>query len=75
MNQKLPIEEVKKLSEDRLMALPGVIGVAIGTTEDRLQHVIKVYVDQRTSDLEKQIPNQIEGYPVEIEIRKGFRAW
>ena len=69
------IEEVKTDWEERLMAMPGVMGVGIGLTQDRQQTCIKVYVNRQASAQVDQIPQEIEGYPVEVEIRKPFRAF
>jgi len=69
------IEAVKAAWEEQLMARPGVMGVGIGLTEDGQEKCIKVYVNSKASALAAQIPNDIEGYPVEIEIRKTFRFW
>jgi hypothetical protein len=73
MNNK-SIEEVKAAWEQRLMAQPGVIGVGISLTKDRQEKCIKVYVNRDVSTLKSQIPKQIEGYPVNVEIRGTFQA-
>ena len=69
------IEAVKAAWEEQLMARPGVMGVGIGLTEDGQEMCIKVYVNSKASALAAQIPKNIEGYPVEIEIRRTFRFW
>jgi len=66
------IEEVRKAWEKRLMAIPGVMGVALGLTRDGREKCIKVYVNRKASAA--RIPSEIEGYPVEVEIRRTFRA-
>ena len=68
------IEEVKESCEKQLMAMPGVMGVGIGLTQDRRETCIKVYVDGKASAQAVQIPKEIEGYPVEVEIRGTFRT-
>ncbi|MDJ0647737.1 MAG: hypothetical protein QNJ60_03440 [Xenococcaceae cyanobacterium MO_188.B19] len=68
------IEKVKADWEERLMAMPGVMGVGIGLTQDRQKTCIKVYVNRQSSAQADQIPQEIEGYPVEVEVRKPFRA-
>jgi hypothetical protein len=68
------IEEVKADWEERLMAMPGVMGVGIGLTQDRQRTCIKVYVNRQSPAPTTQIPKEIEGYPVEVEVRKPFRA-
>jgi hypothetical protein len=67
------IEEVKEAWEERLLAVPGVMGIGIGLTKDRREICIKVYVDRKASAQAAQIPTEIEGYPVEVEIRGTFR--
>lgn len=70
---KPSIEEVKAASEKDLMAIPGVMGVGISLNRDR-QPCIKVYVDRQSASTVDQIPQIIEGYPVEVEVRGTFRA-
>jgi hypothetical protein len=69
------IQEVKEACEKQLMAMPGVMGVGIGLTKDRRERCIKVYVGRDASAQAAQIPKEIEGYPVEVEIRGTFRPW
>lgn len=59
------IEQVLKEHTDHLMSIPGVTGTAQGELEGK--PCIKVYVEKKTTELEKQIPDEIEGYPVEIQ--------
>lgn len=69
------IEEVREAWEERLMAMPGVTGVGIGLTKDRRERCIKVYASREAAAGATQPPKEIEGYPVEVEIRGAFRAW
>jgi hypothetical protein len=73
MSQK-KIEEVASVWEKRLMDIPGVMGIGVGLTKDLSQVCIKVYVSREDSKQAEQIPKEIEGYPVEVEIRKPFKA-
>jgi hypothetical protein len=73
MSQK-KIEEVASVWEKRLMDIPGAMGVGVGLTKDLSQVCIKVYVSREDSKQAEQIPKEIEGYPVEVEIRKPFKA-
>jgi len=68
------IEQVKEAWEDRLMAIPGVTGVSIGLTKDRQGPCIKVYVNRKAFVQVTTIPQEIEGFPVEIVRRGIFRA-
>jgi hypothetical protein len=67
------IQEVKEACEKQLMAMPSVMGVGIGLTKDRRDRCIKVYVNRDASAKAAQIPKEIEGYPVEVELRGTFR--
>ncbi len=69
------IEEVKEDWEEKLMTMPGVMGVGIGLTKDRRETCIKIYVNRAASAQVPQIPEQIEGYPVEVEIGGAFRSF
>jgi hypothetical protein len=66
------IQEVKDTWEKRLMDIPGVMGIGISLTKDRRERCIKVYANREASVA--KIPREIEGYPVEVEVRKPFRA-
>jgi hypothetical protein len=65
----VPGEGIQKAMEahvDKLMAIPGVVGVAIGALEDG-RPCILVLVVKKTAENRKSIPAEIEGYPVKIE--------
>ena len=72
MNNKT-IKDVKEAWEKQLMAMPGVMAVGIGLRKDRREKCIRVYVNRKASAQAAQIPKEIEGYPVEVEIRGTFR--
>lgn len=56
----------------RLMALPGVVGTAEGRCSGR--SCILVLVTQRTPELERLVPDELEGVPVEIRETGPIRA-
>ncbi len=66
------IETVLKEHTDSLMALPGVVGTAIGECAGK--PCIKVYVEKKTPELLKQIPSAIEGYTVAVQETREIRA-
>ncbi len=70
--QEKTIEAVLKEHTDSLMALPGVVGTAIGECTGK--PCIKVFVAKKTPELLKQIPSEIEGYTVEVQETGEFRA-
>ncbi len=58
---------------DGLMAIPGVVGVAVGALDDGTL-CIKVLVAKKTPEHRTRIPKKIEGYPVVIEESGEIRA-
>lgn len=74
MADKEKIEEVLERWRARLTSINGVMGVAIGLAKDKTQKVIKVYLDRKHIGQAAKIPDQIEGFQVEIEARSTFRA-
>jgi hypothetical protein len=69
---KIKIETVLKKHTEALMSLPEVVGTGQGVCGGR--DCIKVFVRQRTPELERRIPTVLDGYPVSIEETGEFRA-
>ena len=68
----MTIVDVKNTHAKKLMAIPGVVGIANGLCHDK--PCIKVYVVKKTPELARQIPEMLDGYPVVIEETGEFRA-
>jgi len=68
------IKAVMDAHVDSLMAIEGVVGVAIGAMDDN-RLCIKVMVKEDDLGLYKQIPDQLENYPVVIEVTGEIRAF
>jgi hypothetical protein len=66
------IKEVLKMHTGDLMALPGVVGTGQGLCEGK--PCIKVFVTEKTPDLERKIPKTLDGYPVAIEETGPIKA-
>ena len=66
------IDDVLSTHTDSLMALPGVIGTAQG--EQAGKPCVTVLVIELTDDLKRQIPGDLEGYPVVITESGEIRA-
>ena len=62
-----PIRRVMEAHTEELMALPGVVGVAIGLLEDETTPCIKVLIVERNSELDAALPTTLEGHPVVVE--------
>lgn len=76
MEQK-DFEKIKTVMDahvDSLMAIEGVVGVAIGAMDDE-SLCIKVMVKRDDPELNKRIPDQLENYPVVIEVTGVIRAF
>ncbi len=66
------IKEVLKRHTDKLMAVPGVVGVGEGKT--RGKQCIRIFVIDGSSESLKLLPDNLDGYPVIIEESGEFRA-
>ena len=56
-----------------LMSIPGVVGVAIGETAQGVP-CIQVLIAAADEELQKQIPETLEGHPVVIEVSGIIRG-
>jgi len=70
--RNLSIKEVKAKYQDEIMKIPGVVGIGIGGTEEKM--VLTIMVEKRTSDLEKKLPLSLDNYPVIIQETGTFNA-
>ena len=66
------IEQVLSERTDAWMAIPGVVGTAIGMFEDK--PCIKILTSKTPQELRAKIPSTVESYPVIIEETGEFRA-
>jgi hypothetical protein len=66
------IKEVLKKHTTDLMSMPGVVGTGQGLCEGK--PCIKVFVIEKTPDLDQKIPKTLDGYPVVIEETGKFKA-
>jgi len=60
--------------DKELLAIPDVVGVYVGTTEDGRTPCLKVMLARKNPESERKIPRTIEGYPVVTEITGRVRA-
>ena len=60
------IDQVLAAHSDSLMALPGVVGTAIGLYEG--ERCIKVLLTDSGGNTKDRIPSRLEGYRVVIEV-------
>jgi len=66
------VEQVFDTHRDKLLSIPGVVGAGIAKLDDR--PAVMVMVKRLTPELENQIPGELDGYPVVVEIVGDFKA-
>jgi hypothetical protein len=72
MEQEPPtIEEVQERHTPEWMELPGVVGTGIGLCDD--EPCIRVFLAAPSPEAEEAIPEEVEGYPVEVVVTGAFR--
>ena len=59
--------------DDRLLAIPGVVGIYVGLMEDGKTPCLKVMLSERKPAAEQPIPGSIEGHPVVSEVTGEIR--
>ncbi len=57
---------------NELMAIPGVVGVAVGALESGAP-CIQVLVVKKTPEHDNRVPKKIEGFPVVIQVTGEIR--
>ena len=65
------IREVLAAHTDSLMALPGVVGTAVGLCDGAA--CIRVFLADSSAAAGGKIPAQLEGYPVKVEVTGPIR--
>jgi hypothetical protein len=62
-----PIEDVQRDHTPALMAIPGVVGVYQGALDDGTPF-IGVMVLEKTAEITRRVPEDLEGYRVKIDV-------
>ena len=65
------IEAVLAAHTDSLMALPGVVGTAIGLCDG--VPCIRVFLADANAAARRPLPEALEGYPVKVEVTGPIR--
>jgi hypothetical protein len=65
------IHETKAAHTKSLMAIPGVVGVAVGKSNGRA--CIRVYLEHDTKQLRELVPAELDGHPVEAVVTGPFK--
>ena len=66
------IEQVQEEHTDAWMAIPGVVGTAIGQQDGK--PCILVLTASSTEQVRQEIPSTVEGYPVAVQYVGEIRA-
>jgi hypothetical protein len=66
------IPQVLAEHAQELMSIPGVVGLAQGLCDGR--PCIKVFIKEKTPEVNQKVPSILEGYPVMIEETGEIRA-
>ena len=67
------IQEVKKQHEARFLDMPGDVSVGIGLGPNGNQAII-VGLDASNPEIEANIPQMVEGFPVNTKITGSLKA-
>ena len=67
------IQEAKKQSEERFLAMPGVVSVGIGLDPSGNQTII-VGLEAPNPETEANLPEMVEGFPVIVRIIGSLKA-
>ena len=73
--QEMPTRDIQTVQEANiptLMALDGVVGVAIGERDDHTPCIV-IYVKEMTEALRAALPTALEGHPVRVEVTGEIR--
>jgi hypothetical protein len=70
------VRKVKERHEDRLLAIPGVIGVGVGVSEKAIgQAAIEIYVKETTEARRQTLPQSLDGVEVKTIETGEIRAY
>jgi hypothetical protein len=64
----MTVNDVIQRHAEALLEIPGVVGVAQGTSEGH--SVVQILVERRTPELIAQLPRTLDGYPV-VVVQSG----
>src|SRR5438067_40946 len=70
---KRDINAVLAAHDKELLAIPGVVGVYVGVLSDKKTPCLKIMLVRPTLEADRDIPKQLEGYPVIVELTGS--AW
>lgn len=69
------LKVIQARNENRVLEIPGVVGIGIGLAEDGKDLAFIVYVEKLTSAVRAQAPVHIEGVPIRMIESGVFKAY
>ena len=70
---KRDINAVLREHDERLLAIPGVVGVYVAVLDDGKTPCLKVMLARKTPESERDVPKSLEGHPVVSEVTGEIR--
>lgn len=70
--QSITIEQVLERHESKLMAIEGVSGIGISERDGK--PCLKVFLEEDSPTLKSQIPSQLDGFEIDIEVTGPIKA-
>jgi len=61
------INAVKEAHVNELMAIPKVVGVAVGALDDGTPCILVLVVEE-TDEIDRRVPKKLEGHPVRVFV-------
>lgn len=71
MSTQRPVDDVLQEHRDSLMALPGVVGTAVGLCDGT--PCVRVFFTDSSAAGSSGIPTELEGHPVRAEVSGPYR--
>jgi hypothetical protein len=69
------LEEIQARNEDRVLQIPGVVGIGIGLNRDRSDLCFIVYAEKITDQIKGRLSAGIENVPVRLIESGELRAY
>ncbi|PZR75794.1 MAG: hypothetical protein DLM52_07040 [Chthoniobacterales bacterium] len=67
------VNAVLAAHDKELLRIPDVTGVYVGVLKDGTTPCLRVMLKKRTPAVERALPRELQGYPVEVEVSGEIR--
>ena len=72
--QMARMRSIQTSNQDSILAIPGIVGIGIGLTEDGENSAFIVYTEKLTDEVAQAVPSTLEGIPVRLIESGEFTA-